>query len=695
MRPELLYDLYASHTSIRGVGPKIAKLIERLAGHRLLDLCWHFPSGVTYRKGVAELRHAEPGELITVELSVAEHLPPKDRFRSRMPYKVVCTDSVGFFTDLAFFNASHDYMIQTFPIGRKVLISGKFEIFRGRWQITHPDFIGDPAEKDRWVGFEPTYPLTKGLTQNMLSKTIRSALERCPELPEWILPSTLQSHKWASWRASVLHLHNPNSEADVDNNHPCRRRLAYDEFLANQLTLMLVRQFHKKQPGRSSKGDGSLRKKVLDQLPFDLTKDQQAALKEIFHDMAQPYRMVRLLQGDVGSGKTLVGLMAMLNAIEAGGQTALLAPTEILAKQHAETLSPLAEEAGLILEVLTGKGKGRKQILERLKNGDIDILVGTHALIQDDVVFDNLSFAVIDEQHRFGVEQRLRLAAKGDRVDTLLMTATPIPRTLMLACYGDLETSQLKHKPPGRKDVATSLVSLGRYDEVIESLQRAISNGRKVYWVCPLVEESEVLDLAAAKDRYDALCTIFPDKVGLVHGKMKSAEKDAVMEKFMNGEYRILVATTVIEVGVHVGDATVMIIEHAERFGLSQLHQLRGRVGRGADESVCMLLYDENLTSTAKSRLKIMRETNDGFKIAEEDLRLRGGGDALGLRQSGLPDLRIGDYEAHQDLLKQAHQEAELTVSQDPNLQSQRGRALRTLLYLFEKDTAVEYLKAG
>ncbi|TAN50237.1 MAG: ATP-dependent DNA helicase RecG, partial [Rhodospirillales bacterium] len=501
---------------------------------------------------------------------------------------------------------------------------------------------------------------------------------------------------WTGWEEALRATHAPECEADLSPLTPNRARLAYDELLANQLALALVRRSMKKLAGRAIAGDASLRRKVKAALPFELTAAQVRSVSEILADMAEPSRMLRLLQGDVGSGKTVVALFAMLNAVEAGAQAALMAPTEILARQHMATLAPLAEAAGVPIALLTGrdKGKARQAILDQLASGQIPLVVGTHALIEEDVAFKDLALAVIDEQHRFGVHQRLGLSGKSRAADVLVMTATPIPRTLTLTAYGDMDISRLDEKPPGRKPVDTRAMPLGRAEEVMSAIQRALAQGAKVYWVCPLVEESEKIDLKAAEERFTALDAHFPGHAGLVHGRLKAAEKDRVMQAFAEGPLSILVATTVIEVGVNVPEATVMVIEHAERFGLAQLHQLRGRVGRSERPSVCLLLYGA-LTETAKARLKIMRETEDGFRIAEEDLRLRGAGELLGTRQSGLPEFRLADLAQHGDLLAVARDDAKLILERDPELESERGQALRTLLYLFARDAQVATLRSG
>lgn len=694
MRPEVLFPLFAPVRTLPGIGPRLEKLVERLAGPKVVDLLWHLPSGLIDRRSRPKIAEARDGEMATIEVNVGLHVPPRTK---RLPYRVHVSDETGEM-QLVFFNARPDYLARTLPEGSRRIISGRIEFYQGAPQMTHPDHIVDLAESAALPLLEPVYPLTAGLPLKSVQKALRAALPLLPDLPEWQNGPWLKSNGWAPWRASLLAAHEPRSAAEIAPDAPARARLAYDELLANQLALGLVRLRMKKLPGRSISGDGHLRRKVEDALPFALTGAQARSLAEIEADMKAPHRMLRLLQGDVGSGKTVVALLAMLNAVEAGFQAAMMAPTEILARQHHATLHPLCEAAGIRLTLLTGreKGKQREETLAALASGEIDILVGTHALFQNDVAFKALALAVVDEQHRFGVHQRLMLTSKGGPgTDVLVMTATPIPRTLTLTAYGDMDVSKLDEKPPGRKPVDTRALPLDRLDEIVAGLPRALARGAQIYWVCPLVEESDEVDAAAAEERYRHLHSIFGEFVGLVHGRMKAADKDAVMARFAAGSIKILVATTVIEVGVNVPSATVMVIEHAERFGLAQLHQLRGRVGRGADKSSCLLLYQTPLGETAEARIKIMRETEDGFRIAEEDLRLRGAGELLGTRQSGLPSFRIADIETQKDLLAAAHDDARMIVERDPELETDRGKALRTLLYLFEREEAIRYLRSG
>ena len=693
MRPQVLNKVFRPTSALKGVGPRIAKLIERLAGLKVIDILWHLPRELINRQIQPNAASAVPGQIATLTLTVLRHEPTRVK---RQPYKVRCSDGLDEVT-LIFFHAREEFIRKILPEGSQRVVSGTIDRFRGDTQITHPDYVLALEDAKDLPLIEPVYPLTDGLTLKAFGKAVRTALEDIPELAEWQDKTFHERQRWPSWPEALRAAHSPDGPNALTGENPARARLAYDELLANQLALQIMREKMKQRPGRKIKGDGRFRLQIEKALPFELTVSQRLALSEIGADMAASSIMLRLLQGDVGSGKTIVALFAMLNAVECGGQAALMAPTEILARQHMATIEPLVSPLGLKAAVLTGRDKAsvRREILASLASGEIDIIIGTHALFQEAVEMRDLMLAVIDEQHRFGVHQRLNLAAKGRGVDVLVMTATPIPRTLLLTAYGDLETSQLREKPEGRKPIDTRAIPLSRLQEVSDAVKRRLDDGAKVYWVCPLVEESEVIDLAAAEDRYAALKASLGDCVTLIHGRMKAPEKETAMERFTEGPPSILVSTTVIEVGVDVPDATVMIIEHAERFGLAQLHQLRGRVGRGLKDSVCLLLFGEPLSETAKARIRILRETEDGFRIAEEDLKLRGGGEILGTRQSGLPEFRLADLTVHSNLLATARDDAKLILSQDKDLSSARGKALRTLLYLFERDTAVFNLRSG
>jgi len=694
MRPAILNPLFAPLTSLPGVGTKLAPLVERVAGGpHVADLLWLRPREIVDRRFMPTVAAAPAGRVATLRVRVDRHLPPDN---PRRPWRVRCSDETGFL-HLVYFHAREDWVRKLLPEGAERIVSGAVEHFNNEIRINHPDHVVPIEKLDQVLSVEPVYPLTEGLSARILAKAVAGALARAVELPEWDDTAYLKREGWMGWRAALGKLHAPQTPADLAPEAPARRRLAYDEVLANQLALALVRARLRRQKGRIVAGDGRLRKRIVDALPFALTGAQTRTIAEIDADMQSPLRMLRLLQGDVGSGKTVVALLAMATAVEAGAQAALMAPTELLAHQHMATLEAFAAPAGLKLARLTGRDKGRHrdEVLAALASGGIDILVGTHALFQEEVEFKDLALAVIDEQHRFGVHQRLELAAKGHAADMLVMTATPIPRTLMLTAYGDMDVSRLDEKPAGRKPVNTRVLPLTRLAEVVAAVRRAVEGGAKVYWVCPLVEESEKTDLAAAEERHAALAQAFGPRVGLVHGRIKAAARDKTMAAFAQGDLAVLVATTVIEVGVDVPEATVMVIERAERFGLAQLHQLRGRIGRGERPSACLLVYGEPLTETARERLHILRETEDGFRIAEEDLRLRGAGELLGTRQSGLPEFRIAELPAHVDLVATARDDARLILAADPELNGPRGQALRTLLYLWGEDAQVATLRSG
>jgi ATP-dependent DNA helicase RecG len=700
MRPPLLNPFFAALTSLSGVGPKQEQLYRRLLGRddvppRIFDLLFHLPTGAIDRRARPKLRDVVPGTVATVAVTVDRHRPSPPH-RSRAPYLIYASDDTGDVV-LTYFSARKDYLEKLLPVGALRYVSGTTALYDGMLQMVHPDRVVDEAGLAKLPLVEPVYGLTEGLGLNHVRKAVDAALARAPELPEWQDPSWVSRERYPTFAEALATLHRPTQPADVQPEGPAWTRLAYDELLAGQLALMLVRAHLRRPAGRATPGTGHLRKKLIDILPYSLTPSQNRAVADIVADLAKPERMLRLLQGDVGSGKTVVALLAAATVIEAGRQAALMAPTEILARQHFNTIAPFAEAIGINVAILTGRERGREraEMLQRLALGDIQILIGTHAVFQDEVEFRDLALAVVDEQHRFGVHQRLALAKKGQAVDVLVMTATPIPRTLVLTYFGDMDISELREKPAGRQAIDTRTLPLERLDEVVEAVGRALAEGRRVYWVCPLVEDSEKIDLAAAEERFAVLKKRFGATAGLVHGRMKGAEKDRAMERFAAGETRLLVSTTVIEVGVDVPEATVMVIEHAERFGLSQLHQLRGRVGRGGERSTCLLLYKAPLGETAKARLAILRETEDGFRIAEEDLRLRGEGDVLGTRQSGLPGFRVARIDVHGKLIGAARDDAQLALTRDPALASPRGQALRHLLYLFEKDEAIRLIRAG
>lgn len=713
MRPAQLFPWFAPVDRLKYVGPSTKEMLARLlrptraveeAETRppvMRDLLFHLPVDVLDRRIITKLSDIKPGRYTSLDVEILEHVPPP-RIRRKIPYRVVAQDDTGIVI-LIYYHVKDDYLTRSLPVGTRRIICGTVGMVDGQPTISHPD-ITAPIEKAAQVlKLAPIYPLTAGLSQRVLHKAIEQATTSMKPLPEWLDGAFLQQRGLRSFSDAIRSLHHPQDASDVAPDGTIRTRLAYDELLANQLALNLARRSVERQECYTIKPDAELAQRLKAALPFQLTKGQDSVLADVMGDISSGHRMVRLLQGDVGSGKTIIALAAMAQAVAAGYQACLMAPTDLLARQHHETLAPLAEKIGIRLGFLSGKMKKAAQgeVLAQVADGEIEILIGTHALFQDQVEFRQLALMVIDEQHRFGVAQRMKLASKGKQPHLLQMTATPIPRSLGMTLYGDMEISSLTERPPGRKEIDTRIVPFARAHEVIEGLARVIAAGEKAYWVCPLIEaQSEdeknafTLDLAAAEERFAELSARFPGKVGLVHGRMKVTEREKVMQAYAHGELQLLVATTVIEVGVNVPEATVMVIEHAERFGLAQLHQLRGRVGRSERPSRCILLYHDKLSEVASSRLKILRETNDGFLIAEEDLKLRGAGDMLGHRQTGMPDFVLADLAHHLPLLRIAHDDAKLVLHRDPDLLSQRGKALRLLLALFEYDAAITQLKS-
>ena len=687
MRPDILNPLFAEISALKGIGPALARPLERLGLARAVDVAFHLPVNYVDRKLIDELDMADAGKVIGIMLTPVDY---RASGNARAPFRVQAVDAHGNAVSLVYFGRNSAWPRKLLPLNEPKFVSGKLEAYGDNLQMVHPDYVLPPEEADTVPARESVYGLSEGLTNNRMRDLVGQALARAPELPEWIEPSLLASKGWPAWREALERFHADPTDAQA------RERLAYDEIFAGQLALMLVRQSSRRRRGVPISGDGRLR--AMLKLPFAPTGAQRRAIGEIEGDMAQATPMLRLLQGDVGSGKTLVALMALLNAVEAGMQGAMLAPTEILARQHYETLRKMASGLPIEIAILTGreKGKVREATLMGLADGSIHILVGTHAIFQEKVQYKALGLAVIDEQHRFGVAQRMMLASKAERSPHLLvMTATPISRTLTLTYYGEMDVSRLDEMPPGRQPIQTLVMSANRLDEVVEGLARHVEGGGQAYWVCPLVEESETSDQAAAEMRAETLRQRFGDRVGLVHGKMKGPDKDAAMEAFAANRTQILVATTVIEVGVDVPKSSLIVIEGAERFGLAQLHQLRGRVGRGDKPSVCLLLRGNALGETSRARLALMRETNDGFRIAEEDLKLRGAGEVLGTRQSGEAELKIATPEHVSALVDAARDDAHLLIDRDGGLDSERGQAARTCLYLFEKDAAVGLLRGG
>ena len=706
-RPPEIFQLFAATTSLAGVGAKLASVLEKRVGNYVIDVLRHLPIGLIDRRQRPALDAVVDGSMATIEILVIKHdRPPRG---TRRPYRVFCQNDTGEL-ELVFFHAHNDYIAKQLPIGERRIVSGRVELFQGRVQMAHPDHIVVPEHSASMPLLEPVYPLTAGLTPKILRRTIADALKRIPDLPEWIPAPIMAEHNWPNFADAMRAVHAPQSETDLLPTSPARARLAFDELLANQLALSMVRrQASDTAPGRCFAPQGQLLTALTADLPFEMTAAQHAAIGEITADQAAPKRMLRMLQGDVGSGKTLVALAAMLTVAETGAQAALLAPTEVLARQHHASLNALLRPLKMEVGLLLGQGRTsnaaaddalpngvnhaprtRKDTLAAMADGTISLVVGTHALLSDTAIFHDLGLAVIDEQHRFGVRQRILLGEKGRDVDVLVMTATPIPRSLAMTAYGDLDHSRLDEKPVGRLPIDTRAMAKNRLNEIVDGLRRALHDGKRAYWICPLVDESDKLDIAAAEDRFTALTHALAGiGVALAHGKMKAAERDAAMQAFRTGQAQLLVATTVVEVGVDVPEASIIVIEHAERFGLAQLHQLRGRVGRSTAQSSCLLVYQPPLSETANKRLSVMRDTNDGFVIAEEDLNLRGPGEFLGQRQSGVPEFVLADLAAHRDLLAIASEQAQIMLAGNDM------HHINLLLSLFERDSAVKFLAAG
>ena len=706
-RPPEIFQLFAATTSLAGVGAKLASVLEKRVGSYVIDVLRHLPIGLIDRRQRPALDAVVDGSMATIEILVIKHdRPPRG---TRRPYRVFCQNDTGEL-ELVFFHAHNDYIAKQLPIGERRIVSGRVELFQGRVQMAHPDHIVVPEHSASMPLLEPIYPLTAGLTPKILRRTIADALKRIPDLPEWIPAPIMAEHNWPNFADAMRAVHAPQSETDLLPTSPARARLAFDELLANQLALSMVRrQASDTAPGRCFAPQGQLLAALTADLPFEMTAAQHAAIGEITADQAAPKRMLRMLQGDVGSGKTLVALAAMLTVAETGAQAALLAPTEVLARQHHASINALLRPLKMEVGLLLGQGRTsnaaaddalpnginhaprtRKDTLAAMADGTISLVVGTHALLSDTAIFHDLGLAVIDEQHRFGVRQRILLGEKGRNVDVLVMTATPIPRSLAMTAYGDLDHSRLDEKPVGRLPIDTRAMAKDRLNEIVDGLRRALHDGKRAYWICPLVDESDKLDIAAAEDRFNALTNALTGiGVALAHGKMKTAERDAAMQAFRTGQAQLLVATTVVEVGVDVPEASIIVIEHAERFGLAQLHQLRGRVGRSTAQSSCLLVYQPPLSETANKRLSVMRDTNDGFVIAEEDLNLRGPGEFLGQRQSGVPEFVLADLAAHRDLLAIAREQAQIMLA------GNGMRHITLLLSLFERDSAVKFLAAG
>ena len=693
MRPEKIDPIYSSITTLPGIGPKIESLFNRMGIYRKLHFLWHIPYNLIKREKHKHISDAKINSLVSIKIKVIDHKPSKFK---RQPYRINCLCGETPI-DIVYFYARHPVVRATLPIGKEKIISGKLEYFRNNYQITHPSHITDSENYNQIKDIEPVYSLTSGLSHRIVIKYLEKILQSLPKFDEWIDDKTFDKYEFKDWNTSIKSIHNPKKNEDLINNNIFRRRLAYDELLAHQLAISIIRNSNQKRKGLSFNSKSNLIDDFIKTLPFELTKTQFNAWLDIKKDLISSNQMVRLLQGDVGSGKTIVALLSMLFAVDSNYQTAIMVPTSILANQHYETISNFLKKFKIEIILLTGKDKGKLRLekTNKIKKGIAKIIVGTHALIQEDVTFNKIGLVVIDEQHRFGVFQRMAFTYKGVKPSILVMSATPIPRTLSLAAYGDMDETRITEKPIGRKNIITTSLIFSKEKILIERLKEKLNKDEKIYWICPLVEESEELDLKAATIRFQSLNRIFKNKVLLIHGRLKEREKENIMEKFKYENYKILVATTVIEVGIDIKNATTIIIEHAERFGLAQLHQLRGRVGRNILQSSCILLHKDSIGENAKRRIKKMKETNDGFKIAEEDLQIRGPGEVLGRKQSGLPSFKIADLSFDSDLLEDARKNSLKIIKENSKLENEEGKRLKDLLYLFERDIAIKTLTAG
>ena len=700
-RPDNIFSLFASLNNLNGVGEKKLKLLEKKIGPYLINLLFYLPLGSIDRFKNTSLKTIQHNEIITCELEVLEVNIPPYNYRKKVNVSKIITfglnNESNVRLDIIYFGQNTQYLKNIYQVGKKIIVSGKFESFNGLGQIVHPDYVFPIKDKYKIPKIENIYSLFEGVNQKFISKILKESLKKIPEIPEWLSQRTLKDYQFVDWKTSINKLHSPD---DISNNQLdsiFRKRLALDELIANQLSMLMLKNKISKVKIKSSEINSKLVMDFYKIIPFQLTQNQEKVINEIKEDIITNSTMVRMLQGDVGSGKTIVALISMLHAISDGSQAVLLVPTEILAIQHYNSIKNLTKTMNLEINLLLGESrqvgskKNRLETIEKIKSGVSQIIIGTHALFSKKIEYRNLSLAVIDEQHRFGVKQRLEITEKGQNVDVLVMTATPIPRSLALTAYGDMNISSIKEKPIGRIPIKTYVMPHSKLEDVLLSIRRAISKGDLVYWVCPLIEESEGLDLVAVNERYEFLKNYFGNlQISLVHGKQNQDEREKSIEEFKIGKSKILVATTVIEVGVDIPDATIMVIECAERFGLAQIHQLRGRVGRSSKQSSCILLYKSQLTPVAHSRLKILKETDDGFEIAENDLILRGPGEILGSKQSGNIDFKFVDLHIHGDLISLARKEAEYLLETDTEF-----KKINVLLSIFENNESIKLLKGG
>lgn len=659
MIPPILSSLYLPVTKLKGVGPKKGEAFARIGIFNLKDLVFHIPYNFLVRKLEPDLSEVSTGDLIIKSVKVTG-FDISSRF-SKSPSKIICRTKDDKQVNILFFNTKGNYLEKSYAVGQELIVTGQVNVNAFKYEIIHPDALVAANEAFKISEKEPIYSSTYGLVSKYIWLSIKGALNLLPDLPEWLPQQIINKYKLPSVNRALVALHNPKNQEDFLHSNLNRVRLAVDEIYAHQLSLFSMRNKLKREIKPPLIFSGDLFKRMLSLLTFSLTEDQQKVIAEIASDLRSASKMMRLIQGDVGAGKTLVALSAMLFVLEANKQSALMVPTELLAHQHFKNIEKLCAQLGVKVGLLIGKqsAKQRAEILGGIEKGEYGIVIGTHALFQVKVKFKDLGLVIVDEQHRFGVNQRKMLLEKGNNADFLMMTATPIPRTLEMLTYGDLDVSVIRNKPANRKEIITSVSPVKALNEVILSLSKIIEKDEQAYWVCPMIEETEDADVAFVNERYESLNDIYKNQVGLIHGKMKQVERDEVMLKFANKELKILVATTVIEVGIDVPSATVIVIENSERFGLSQLHQLRGRVGRSSLQSYCILLYSFKISAVGKERLKVMKESNDGFYLSEKDLELRGCGDVTGTKQSGLPDFKFFNLEFQSDLVQDVRHEIE------------------------------------
>jgi len=662
------YDyLLSDLTKLSGVGKKTMEILKKKRVNNIFDLLWRLPKSYTDRTLVSKICDLQIGTIQTIRIIPLKYQFPRVR---NLPNRVNCLDETGKI-DCIFFNSHEGYVRKILPLNEEVTVSGKISNYKGRYQITNPTYVSQDRSLVETV--DNKYSLTEGITEKTYNKIINQILKNLPTLIEWHDKEVLSKFNNESWNASIVKLHDPKNIENYKSDF--YKRLAYDEILASFLVNSEIRKKIKKIKKVSKKFTEKAYNNIINKLNFNLTNDQKKSLEDIDKDLISKSKMFRLLQGDVGSGKTIVALISSLNVINSGFQVALMAPTEILARQHF-TLAKKLFAKNINIALLSSKSETieKKRIVNELKNNKIHMIFGTHAIFQKKIIFANLGYIIIDEQHKFGVRQRKLLSDKGgDNCDVLLMSATPIPRTLTMSIYGDMDVSIIKEKPNNRKEVKTYSKLESKIDDVINFVKKEIKEGNQVFWVCPLIEESKKIDHQSSVTKYKFLSELFPNKVALLHGRIDSDEKEEILNRFLNKEYSILVSTTIIEVGIDFPNANVIIIENANKFGLSQLHQLRGRVGRGTKQASCILMFKSNLSVNAKKRINILKNSNDGFEISEEDMKLRGFGDLLGFKQSGIKNFRLADPIQNEDLFLMAEKQIKKIELENTNIDKYRA----------------------